>query len=128
MDFSDRLLGRSRICFQKTVNLTSNFEATKHREIIFMIRLILLLILILFVAWILSPFLRTKDSNKTKDTVERILDSDRSKFRQQNTVLIISAVILFALIVWLLPKFGINFLGLLQKIIPIMSSLRGILP
>ena len=128
MDFSDRLLGRSRICFQKTVNLTSNFEATKHGEIIFMIRLILLLILILSVAWILRPFLRTKDSNKTKDMVERILDSDRSKFRQQNTVLIISALILFALIVWLLPKFGINFLGLLQKIIPIMSSLRGILP
>ena len=63
MDFSDRLLGRSRICFQKTVNLNFNFEATKDREIIFMIRLILLLILILFVAWILRPFLRTKDSN-----------------------------------------------------------------
>ena len=128
MDFSDRLLGRSRICFQKTVNLNFNFEATKDKEIIFMIRLILLLILILFVAWILRPFLKTKHSNKTKDTVEKILDSDRSKFRQQNTVLIISAVILLALIVWLLPKFGINFLGLLQKIIPIMSSLRGILP
>ena len=128
MDFSDRLLGRSRICFQKTVNLNFNFEATKDREIIFMIRLILLLILILFVAWILRPFLKTKHSNKTQDTVEKILDSDRSKFRQQNTVLIISAVILLALIVWLLPKFGINFLGLLQKIIPIMSSLRGILP
>ena len=128
MDFSNRLLGRSRICFQKTVNLNFNFEATKDREIIFMIRLILLLILILFVAWILGPFLRTKHRNKTKDTVERMLDSDRSKFRQQNTVLIISAVILLALIIWLLPKFGINFLGLLQKIIPIMSTLRGILP
>ena len=94
-----------------------------------MVRLILLLILILFVAWILRPFLITKDSNKTKDTVERILDSDRNKFRQQNTVLIImSSVIILALVVWLLPKFGINILGLLQKIIPIMSSLRGILP
>ena len=93
-----------------------------------MVRLILLLILILFVAWILLPFLRTKDSNKTKNTVERILDSDRNNFRQQNTVLIISAVIILALFVWLLPKFGINFLGFLQKIIPIMSSLRGILP
>ena len=94
-----------------------------------MVRLILLLILILLIAWILRPFLRTKDSNKSKDTVERILDTDQSNFRQQNTVLIIiSAVILLALVVWLLPKFGINFLGLLQKIIPIMSSLRGILP
>ena len=94
-----------------------------------MVRLILLIILILFVAWILRPYLRKKDSNKTKDTVERILDPDQSNFRQQNTALIIiSAVILIALVVWLLPKFGINFLGLLQKIIPIISSLRGILP
>lgn len=94
-----------------------------------MVRLILLLILILFVAWILLPFLRTKDSNKSKNTVEKILDADRSNFRQQNTVLlIISAIILLALVIWLLPKFGINILGLLQKIIPIMSSLRGILP
>ena len=94
-----------------------------------MVRLILLLILILFLAWILRPFLKTKDSNKTKDTVERALGSDRSNLRQQNNVLIIiSALFLLALVVWLLPKFGINFLGLLQKIIPIMSSLRGILP
>ena len=94
-----------------------------------MVRLILLLILILFVAWILRPFLRIKDSNRTKDTVEKILDADRSNFSRQNTAfIIISAVILLALVVWLLPKFGINFLGLLQKIIPIMSSIRGILP
>ena len=93
-----------------------------------MFRIILLLILILFVAWILRPLLRTKDSNNTKDTVKKILDANRSNFRQQNTVLIISAVILLALVFWLLPKFGINFLGLLQKIIPIMSTLRGILP
>ncbi len=94
-----------------------------------MIRIILLLILILFAAWILRPFLKTKDNNKTKDTVEKILDASGSNFRQQNTALIvIIAVFLIALVVWLLPKFGINFLGLLQKIIPIMSYLRGILP
>ncbi len=94
-----------------------------------MIRLILLLILILFIAWILLPFLKTKDSNKAEDTVERIVNSDRSKFRQQNNALIIiSAIILLALVVWLLPKFGINFLGLIQKVIPIISSLRGIFP
>ena len=79
--------------------------------------------------WILRPFLNTKDSNKNKDTLDKILDPDQSKFRQQNTVLvIITAVILLALFVWILPKFGINFLGLLQKIVPIISSLRGILP
>ena len=122
-------MGTIRICLEKTVILSSNFEATKNRENIFMIRIILLLILILFAAWILRPFLKTKDNNKTKDTVEKILDASGSNFRQQNTALIvIIAVFLIALVVWLLPKFGINFLGLLQKIIPIMSSLRGILP
>ena len=94
-----------------------------------MVRLILLFILILFVAWIMLPFLRTRDSNKTKDTVERILGSDQSNSRQQNTVLmIIGATVVLALFLWILPKFGINLPALLQKIIPIISSLRSILP
>ena len=37
-------------------------------------------------------------------------------------------IILFALFLWLLPKFGINFLSFFQKIIPLISTLRGILP
>ena len=94
-----------------------------------MVRLILLIILILFVIWILRPFLKTKDSSKTKDTVDKILNSDQSRFRQPNNIFIIIIVtILIALAFWLLPKLGINFLGLLQKIIPLISSLRGILP
>ena len=79
--------------------------------------------------WILRPFLKTIDINKNKKTVNRILDPDQSNFTQQNTVLmIIVAVILLALVLWVLPKFGVNLLALFQKIIPIMSSLRGILP
>ncbi len=94
-----------------------------------MVRLILLIILILFVLWLLRPLLRIKDNNKTKDTIEGILDTDRSNVRHQNTgLLVISALILLALILWLLPKFGINLLGILQKIIPIISSVRSILP
>mgnify|MGYP001201883675 CR=1 FL=1 len=94
-----------------------------------MVRLILLIILILFVIWILRPFLKTKDSTKTKDAVDKILNSDQSRFRQLNNIFIIVIVtILIALAFWLLPKLGINFLGLLQKIIPLISSLRGILP
>ena len=94
-----------------------------------MIRLILLIVLILFIIWIIQPFLKTKDSDKNKDTVDKILGPDQSNFRQKNTVLmIITAVALLGLVVWLLPKFGINFFALLQKIIPVVSSLRGILP
>ena len=94
-----------------------------------MVRLILLIILILFLVWILRPFLKAKDDKKNKDTVDRILDPNQSNFRQQSTILLVfSAVILLALVLWILPKFGINFFALLQKIIPIISSLRGILP
>ncbi len=94
-----------------------------------MVRLILFIIIAIFVVWILRPFLVTKDKNKNKDMVDRILDSDQSNFRQKNSFLIIIiTVFLFALVFWLLPKFGINFFAILQKIIPIISSLRGILP
>ena len=94
-----------------------------------MVRLFLLIIIILFVVWILRPFLNTKSSTKNKDNLDRILDPDQNSFRQQNTVLmIIGAIILLALVLWILPKFGINIPALLQKIIPIISSLRGILP
>jgi len=94
-----------------------------------MVRIILLIILILFVIWFLRPFLKTKHSSKTKDTVNRILNSGQNDFRRPNNVsVIITATIFMALAFWLLPKLGINFLALLQKITPIISSLRGILP
>ena len=90
-----------------------------------MVRLFLLMIIILFIVWILLPFLNTKN----KDNIDRILDSDQNSFRQQNTFLmIIGAIVLLAFVFWILPKFGINLPALLQKIIPIISSLRGILP
>ena len=94
-----------------------------------MVRIILLIIIILFLVWILRPFLTADDSKKNKDTIDRILDPNQSNFRQQNTILLIfTAIILLALVLWILPKFGINFFALLQKIIPIISSLRAILP
>ena len=94
-----------------------------------MVRFILLIILILFLVWILHPFLKADGGKKNKDTIDRILDPNQSNFRQKNTILFIFiALNLLALVLWLLPKFGINFFALLQKIIPIISSLRGILP
>ena len=94
-----------------------------------MARLILLFVLILFVIWILWPFLKTKNGNENTNKLEEILNSDKNNFSQSNTIfIIISVVTLFALLLWLLPKLGVNFLALLQKIIPLVSSLRGILP
>ncbi len=94
-----------------------------------MVRLFLLMIIILFIIWILRPFLNTKNNTKNKDNLDRILHTDQNSFKQQNTILtIIGAIVLLALILWILPKFGVNLPALLQKIIPLISSLRSILP
>ena len=129
MDFSNWLLVRGGIYFWNIVELNTCNKVTSNRTGVLMIRLVILIILILFVIWILRPFLKTKRSSKTKDTVNRILNSGQSNFRRPNSVsIIITATVFIALAFWLLPKLGINFLSLLQKIIPIASSLRGILP
>ena len=94
-----------------------------------MVRLILILVLVLFIIWILRPFLKTKNGNEKNNKLEDIMNSDKSTFMQQNTIfIIISVVLLFSLFLWLLPKLGINLLTLFQKIIPLLSTLRGILP
>ena len=94
-----------------------------------MVRLILFLGLILFIIWILRPFLKTKNGNEKNNKLEDIMNSDKSTFRQPNTIfIVISVVLLFALFLWLLPKLGINLLSLFQKIVPLISTLRGILP
>ena len=94
-----------------------------------MVRLILILVLVLFIIWILRPFLKTKNGNEKNNKLEDIMNSDKSTFMQPNTIfIIISVVLLFSLFLWLLPKLGINLLSLFQKIIPLISTLRGILP
>ena len=94
-----------------------------------MVRLILILVLILFIIWILRPFLKTKNGNEKNNELEDIMDSDKSTFMQPNTFfIIISVVLLFSLFLWLLPKLGISLLSLFQKIIPLLSTLRAILP
>ncbi len=94
-----------------------------------MVRLILILVFILFIIWILRPYIKTKNGNKKNNKLEDIMNSDKSTFMQPNTFfIIISLVLLFSLFLWLLPKLGINLFSLFQKIIPLLSTLRGILP
>ena len=112
-----------------SVNIRTYTEVPKNRKHILMVRIVLVVILILFVIWILRPFLVTKDNGKNKDTLDKIINLNQSNTRQSKSIfIIIITIILFALIGWLLPKFGINFFALLQKIIPLIASLRGILP
>ena len=94
-----------------------------------MARLILLIILILFVIWLIRPYMKKKERYKNKNQLDSILNSDKTRFKKPNTtVIILTAIILIVSVVWLLPKLGINFLALLQKAIPLIYSLRSILP
>ena len=94
-----------------------------------MFRLILIFVIVLFVMWLLRPFFKTKTENKNVSKLDEILNSNKSNVRNPNTFFIIIAVIILLVsVVWLLPKFGINILSLFQKIIPMISTLRGIIP
>ena len=54
-----------------------------------MVRLALFLILILFVIWILRPFLKTKTGNEKNNKLEDIMNPDKNNFRQPNTIFIV---------------------------------------
>ena len=94
-----------------------------------MVRFILLFVLILLILWILWPFLKTNDRTKSDGALDRALGSNKGNFWiYDNIFLIVTVIFFFTLLLWILPKFGINLLSIFQKIIPLLSTLRGILP
>ena len=94
-----------------------------------MFRLFLLALLILFFLWIVGSLFKIKTHDKNKSSFEKINNRNKSRFLQPNTILIIiTGIILLALIVLLLPKFGINLWVLVQKLVLLISSLKGSLP
>ena len=100
----------------------------KSRELL-MIRLIFLIVLTLFLIWILKPFFKKKDRDNKQDGFNSILNPEKTNFPQSSKVfIVITVLVLLALVIWILPKFGINFFALLRKIISIILSLRGSLP
>ena len=94
-----------------------------------MIRLILILGFVLFVIWLTKPYLKRNNRDDNQYSFEKLLRSDNRKFK--NARILIFALFTLTLIVvflWFLPKFGSSFFSLLQKFIPLISTLRGILP
>ena len=92
-----------------------------------MVRVLILIVLILFVIWVCWPFLKTKKQNNIEGTPDKVQNPTQNNFRKPNPKFIATAlVILLAIIILLLPKFGINLYALLLKMVPFISSLRGI--
>ena len=81
-----------------------------------MIRLFILIVIILFFIWLISSlfFSSKKDLNK------------KINILKPSYFLIVLILALF--VFWLLPRLGINPLFLIQKLIPMLSYIKNIIP
>ena len=81
-----------------------------------MIRLFILIVIILFFIWLISSlfFGSKKDLNK------------KINILKPSYFLIVLILALF--VFWLLPRLGINPLFLIQKLIPMLSYIKNIIP
>ena len=94
-----------------------------------MTRLILIVLIVGFVLWLFSPLLKNRKGHDETSSLDQILKANKGKFLGNNILpIIILAGIIMAVAFWFLPRLGINTVGLLQKLLPLISSLRGILP
>ena len=93
-----------------------------------MVHIILSILLVLFVIWNLRPLFKSKGHGKTEEIEDNTLNSNKKNLVRLNNIFAIMALtILFGLIVFILPKFGKNFLALTQRISSLISYLRSIL-
>ena len=81
-----------------------------------MIRLLILICIILFFAWLISSLF----FGDKKELNRKLVFPKSSLF----LILLIVALLAF----WLLPRLGVNPLFLIQKILPLLSSIRNIIP
>ena len=94
-----------------------------------MTRLILIILIVGFVLWLFAPLLKNRKRQDETSSLDQILQPKTVSFLGNNIFFsIILGGIFLAVAFWLLPKLGVNTVGLLQKILPLISSLRGILP
>jgi len=81
-----------------------------------MIRLFILIVIILFFIWLVSSlfFGSKKDLNK--------------KINVLKPSYFLIALIIALFVFWLLPRLGVNPLFLIQKLIPMLSYIKNIIP
>ena len=81
-----------------------------------MIRLLILICIILFFAWLISSLFFGDKKELNRKLV----------FPKSSLFLILLVVALLAF--WVLPRLGVNPLPLIQKILPMLSYIRNIIP
>ena len=93
-----------------------------------MIRLVAIVAIVGFVLWLISPFLKKRTRESKTNNLDKILEKKQRTLITISFYIIPFLVVIFVIVTWILPKLGINTLGLLQKILLMISSLRAILP
>ena len=91
-----------------------------------MLRLIIIFVLAIAVGLFISRLFATKrDDNVINGEV---IDGDSKPNKPNLLPILLLGLILAAIVFFVLPRFGISVMGLLQKAIAFLPLIRGILP
>ena len=91
-----------------------------------MIRLLILGALGIAIGLFISKLLSKKQND---DVIEgEVLDADARPSKPSLVSVLLLGVVVAGIVLFVLPRFGVSVMGLLQKVIAILPFIRGFLP
>ena len=91
-----------------------------------MLRLIIVFVLAIAVGLFISRLFATKRDDNVIDG--EVIDGDSKPNKPNLLPILLLGLILAAIVFFVLPRFGISVMGLLQKAIAFLPLIRGFLP
>ena len=91
-----------------------------------MLRLIIIFVLAIAVGLFISRLFATKRDDNVIDG--KVIDGDSKPNKPNLLPILLLGLILAAIVFFVLPRFGISVMGLLQKAIAFLPLIRGFLP
>ena len=91
-----------------------------------MLRLIIIFLLAIAVGLFISRLFATKRDDKVIDG--EVIDGDSKLNKPNRLPILLLGLILAVAVLFVLPRFGISMMGLLQKAIAFLPLIRGMLP
>ena len=91
-----------------------------------MLRLIIIFVLAIAVGLFISRLFATKRDDNVIDG--EVIDGDSNPSKPNLLPILLLGLILAAVVFFVLPRFGISVMGLLQKAIAFLPLIRGLLP
>ncbi len=91
-----------------------------------MLRLIIIFVLAIAVGLFISRLFATKRDDNVIDG--EVIDGDSKPNKPNLLPILLLGLILAAIVFFVLPRFGVSVMGLLQKAIAFLPLIRGFLP